>query len=57
MFTELEQRKKYCFVKKLDDNPMLCLKCEYDYMIINKCLDLKDLKEQQKICIFLRNIV
>ena len=46
--------KKFCFVKKLDNNPMLCSKCEYNHdMIINKCLGLKNLKEQQKICIFL----
>ena len=41
-------------MKKLDNNPMLCSKCEYDHdMTIDTCLSLKDLKEQQKVHIFL----
>ena len=50
-------KKKILFCEKLDNNPMLCSKCEYNQdMIINKCLGLKDLKAQQKICIFSMNL-
>ena len=30
----LELRKKYCFMKKIDNNPMLCSKSEYDHDMI-----------------------